>query len=381
MRKLLSFLKAYKKQLIIGPIFKLLEAVLELMIPTLMVYVIDIGVETKNKEYILKLGGLMLLIAAIGLISALICQYSASIASQGFGTDLRNALFKHITGLSSEEIDKIGTSAYINRITNDVNVLQSAVAMLIRLVIRAPFITIGSIIMAMFLNLKLSLIIIATLPLLILVIYIIMKKTIPIYKQVLKHLDNITLILRENLSGVRVIRAFARRESEKERFQKANSDFATGSIKVGRISTLLNPATTIIMNFAIILIIYYSGISINKGDMTQGGIIAFINYISYMVTAIIVTANLVILFTRAWASAGRVIEVLNQTTSIKDGLSVNDNKETEYSVEFNDVSFSYGNNRSNVLNNISFSIKKGESLGIIGGTGSGKTTLINLIPR
>lgn len=380
MRRIFSFLKPYKKQLVVGPSFKLLEAILELLIPTLMVSIVDIGVQNKDTSYILKMGGLMLGIAAVGLLSALICQYSASIASQGFGTDVRNALFKHIMSLSSKELDEIGTTGYTTRLTNDINTLQLAVAMLIRLVIRAPFISLGSIVMALYINARLSIIIILTLPILVTIVYFIMKKTIPLYKKVMATLDSLTLVVKENLQGVRVIRAFARRDREKKRFDNLNTDFANMSVKAGRISTLLNPATTLIMNIAIILILYFSGISIKLGNMTQGEIIAFINYISYMVTALLVTANLVILFTRAYTSAQRVSEVFDQSSSITDGGTKEIDKDAEYAVEFDDVFFAY-NEGFYVLTDISFKLKRGESLGIIGGTGSGKTTLINLMMR
>jgi ATP-binding cassette subfamily B multidrug efflux pump len=380
MRRIFSFLKPYKKQLVVGPSFKLLEAILELLIPTLMVSIVDIGVQNKDTSYILKMGGLMLGIAAVGLLSALICQYSASIASQGFGTDVRNALFKHIMSLSSKELDEIGTTGYTTRLTNDINTLQLAVAMLIRLVIRAPFISLGSIVMALYINARLSIIIILTLPILVTIVYFIMKKTIPLYKKVMATLDSLTLVVKENLQGVRVIRAFARRDREKKRFDNLNTDFANMSVKAGRISTLLNPTTTLIMNIAIILILYFSGISIKLGNMTQGEIIAFINYISYMVTALLVTANLVILFTRAYTSAQRVSEVFEQSSSITDGGTKEIDKDAEYAVEFDDVFFAY-NEGFYVLTDISFKLKRGESLGIIGGTGSGKTTLINLMMR
>ena len=380
MKKILSYLKPYKKQLVVGPSFKLLEAILELLIPTLMVNIIDIGVNNKDTNYIFKMGGLMLIIAAVGLFSALICQYSASIASQGFGTDVRNALFKHILTLSQKEMDKIGTTGYTTRLTSDINTLQLAVAMLIRLVIRAPFISLGSIIMALYINAKLSIIIILSLPILIFIVYLIMKKTIPIYKKVLSTLDALTLVIKENLQGVRVIRAFARRDREKKRFDDLNLTFAEFSVKAGKISTLLNPATTLIMNIAIILILYFSGVSINSGTMTQGEIIAYINYVSYMVTALLVTANLVILFTRAYASAQRVSEVFEQQPSITDGDITEVDTDSEYAVEIEDVYFAY-NEDLYVLSDISFKLKAGESLGVIGGTGSGKTTLVNLIMR
>jgi len=381
MRKLLEPLKSYKLHLIVGPFFKLIEAILELMIPTLMVYVIDNGVKNKDTGYIIRMGFVMLLIAAIGLCSALICQYFASLASQGYGAALRKKLFSHINGLSYKELDTLGTSSLVNRITNDVNVLQQAVAMFIRLVIRAPFICIGSVVMAMMLDLKLSLIILACLPVLSLVIFVIMSRIVPRYKKVQKNLDELSVILRENLSGVKVIRAFARRSREIERFNMKNEEFAENSIKVGRISALLSPITTVIMNFAIIAIIWFGGLRVNTGNMSQGEMIAFINYVSYMVAAMLVIANLVVLYTRAAASAMRVREVLDTQSSITDSpdYSPSITGNPDCAVEFKNVSFAY--NTQETLKDISFSLKKGETLGIIGATGSGKSSLINLIPR
>lgn len=371
----------YKKQLIIGPIFKLLEAVLELLIPTLMVNIIDNGIE-RGRSYIIGQGLFMLGIAVLGFCSALVCQYSASVASQGFGTALRNRLFRKILSISHAETGKIGTSALSNRLTNDVNILQQAVAMLIRLVIRAPFICIGSLVMAMYLNLKLSLIILAALPLLSLAVYIIIRVTVPIYKQVQKRLDRISSIVRENLSGVRVIRAFSKEAHENKRFGAANEEYFTASVRVGKISALLNPITSVIMNIAIICILWFGRINIRSGSMTDGEIIAFINYITYMVTALLVIANLVVLFTKAAASYSRVKEVLDTEVSVRDG-SRNEaaDEDAEYTLEFKNVSFSYNEGAEPALKNISFQLRKGETLGIIGGTGSGKTTLIDLVPR
>ena len=371
----------YKKQLILGPFFKLLEAVFELLIPTLMVNVIDKGAANGDKRYVIYMGLIMLGIAILGFCSALICQYYASVASQGFGTALRNKLFRHILHLSHAETDKIGTSALVNRITNDVNVLQQAVAMFIRLVIRAPFICIGSLIMAMYLNFKLSLIILAALPLLCAAVYLIIKLTVPIYKKVQNRLDRMSVVVRENLSGVRVIRAFSKEKAENKRFDETNNEYYKASVRVGKISALLTPITSVIMNIAILCILWFGRIKINAGNMTDGEIIAFINYITYMVTALLVIANLVVLFTKAAASYARVNEVLKTKASITNP-TVNAASEAEEkpAVSFENVTFSY-NNGEPALQNISFTLKKGEILGIIGGTGSGKSTLINLIPR
>ena len=373
-------LKHYKKQLIIGPFFKLTEAVFELLIPTMMVYVIDRGIAENNSSYIIKMGLLMLCIALVGLGSALICQYNASIASTGYSTQLRNTLYRHISSLSHKELDTLGTAALINRLTGDVNILQQAVAMLIRLVIRAPFISIGSMVMAMILNLKLSLIIIAAFPLLVLAIFLVMKATVPLYKKVQYRLDRLSSILRENLSGVRVIRAFTAEHKEKERFQGENGEFTKAYIKVNKISSLLNPVTSIIMNGAVLLILWLGGLRVESGNMTAGEIIAFTNYISYMVVAMLVVAKLVVLFSKAKASADRISEVFNTHSSLEEPKISAEPDFSQPALEFENVCLSYTEGK-NSLENINFTLMSGETLGIIGGTGSGKSSLVNLIPR
>lgn len=382
--KLKRFMRPYLKQFIIGPIFKLAEAILELLIPTMMVYVIDIGVKNGDIGYVLKMGAVMLVIVCVGLCCALVCQYSASIASQGFGTRLRNFLFEHVSGFSFRETDSFGDATLINRIVNDVNVLQQAVAMMIRLIIRAPFICIGSLVMAMFLDFKLSLIILASFPVFAAAIYFIMSRTIPLYRKVQEKLDRYIDIIRENLSGVRVIRAFSKTQYEKKRFENANDDYVKTAVRVGKISALLNPLTMLIMDFAIIAILWFGGIRIDSGLMTQGEIIAFINYISYMITALIVVANLIVLFTKASASAARVNEVIAACSTLEDGDEAFDEDTSGKGgnvVEFRKVSFTYEGAEMPALDDISFTLKPGETLGIIGSTGSGKTTLIQLISR
>ncbi len=374
----------YKKQLIAGPVFKLAEAVLELLIPTLMVNIIDNAAE-RGVKYIVCQGLIMLGIAILGFCSALVCQYYASAASQGFGTALRNRLFAKILSMSHADISEFGTAALTNRLTNDVNILQQAVAMLIRLVIRAPFICIGSLVMAMYIDLKLSVIILAALPLLSAAVYMIIKVTVPIYRLVQKRLDRISLIVRENLSGVRVIRSFSKEDHEKKRFADANGQYFNASVRVGKISALLNPMTSVIMNAAVICILWFGKIKIDSGGMTGGEMIAFINYITYMVTALLVIANLVVLFTKAAASYARVKEVLD--TAVQDepsaqcGPRAQDTAAgpSDITLEFRNVTFSYNNANEPALKNISFTLRKGETLGITGVTGSGKTTLINLI--
>lgn len=384
MFKLARFLKPYKKQVIIGPIFKLIEAIFELIVPLVMAKIIDIGVKNNDGAYIWKMGGVLLLLGVIGLCSALVCQYLASIASQGFGTELRNRLFHHINTFSYAEVDKFGTPSLITRLTNDVNQMQQAVAMLIRLVIRAPFLAVGAIAMAMILDLKMSLIFLIAVPFLAGVIFLVMNRSIPFYRGIQKKLDKISLISRENLSGARVIRAFSKQQSEKERFRDASDDLAKTSIHVGKISALLNPATAVILNIAIIGIVWYGGQRVQIGDLSQGEIIAFVNYINQILLAMIVIANLVVLFTKASASAARINEVLETMPSIeetaKEPVAASPREGTP-KVEFQNVSFAYAGSDEYSLEDIRLQIHPGETLGVIGGTGSGKSTLVNLIPR
>ncbi|MFT8343915.1 MAG: ABC transporter ATP-binding protein [Clostridium beijerinckii] len=384
MNYLLKFVKPYKRQVTLGPIFKLLEAVFEISIPTIMIFITDKGMGTKNINYIFEIGLIMLSMAILGVLSSFTCQYFASIASQGFGTALRNEMFKKIGTFSYNEIDDFGTPSLINRVTNDVNQLQLGLAMLIRLAIRVPFLCIGGIIMAMYLDVKLSLIMYLSIPFFAFAIYLIMNKSLPLYKVVQRKLDKLSLILRENLSGVRVIRAFSRVEGEKIRFKESNEELASTAIKVGKISALMNPVTSVIMNFALMAVIWFGGIRVNVGGMTTGQVIAYINYINMVLSALIVLASLIVTFTKAAASAARVNEVLRAEPSIKysgnSEFSKNINKDIPI-IKFDNVSFSYKGSKEDAISNISFEIKRGQMVGIIGGTGSGKTTLVNLIPR
>lgn len=384
MFKLIPYLKDFKKECFLGPLFKLLEAILELIVPLVMAKIIDIGVKSYDTSYIIKMGILIIILGIVGLGSALVCQYFAAKASQGFGTKLRNELFRHINSLSHSEIDNIGTPSLITRIINDVNQLQVAVAMAIRLGVRAPFIILGSAIMAMFINLKLSLIFFLSIPLIVLTLYLVMGKSIPLYRVIQKKLDKISLITRENLEGVRVVRAFSKQEVEKDRFNIAALDHSNTAIKVGKLSALLNPLTFMIMNFSIAFIVWFGGVGVNNGNFTQGEIIAFVNYMTQILLTLIVVANLVIIFTKASASATRVNEVLDTKSSIKEASSSTKVQATNNSskiIEFKNVSFSYNNSKQYSLENISLSINKGETIGIIGGTGAGKSTLVNLMPR
>lgn len=382
MLKFARFLKQFKREVLIGPVFKLTEAVFELIVPLVMAQIIDVGIANGDRGYVLRMGGVMVLLGLVGLGCALICQYCAARASQGFGTVLRSEMFRHINTLSHGEIDQIGTPSLITRITNDVNQLQLAVAMLIRLVVRAPFLVIGATVMALLLDWKLACIFFVAAPLMALVLYLVMSRSIPFYRIIQKKLDRISLITRENLSGVRVIRAFSRQEKEKERFAQASEDQMTTSITVGRISALLNPLTSAIINLAIAAVIWFGGFRVDAGGMTQGEVIAFVNYLNQILLAMIVVANLVVIFTKAAASATRVDEVLELHPSIVNRVS-RPAQEVEGSPEiaFDAVSFAYPDAGAYSLSDISFTVARGQTLGIIGGTGCGKSTLVNLIPR
>jgi ATP-binding cassette subfamily B protein len=380
--KLAVFLSAYKKECIIGPVFKLLEAILELLLPTMMVFIINNGVANHDTNYVLKMGGIMLVMSILGFACSMVCQYYAARASQGVGTSLRNALYQHIASFSHAEIDKFGTSSLINRITNDVNQLQLAVAMMIRLVVRAPFICIGAIFMAMFLDFKLAMILVAAVPIFALILYFIMTKSSVLYRLYQKNLDRLAIILRENLSGVRVIRAFAKTRQEKERFSKSNNELMVTAIHIGKISALLNPMTSFIMNAAIVIILWVGGMHINEGALSKGEIIAFVNYITQILLALIVVSNLVVIFTKAAASANRVQEIFATVPSIvsseQDHLPIH---LSQLAIEFKDVSFKYNTTGDMALDHVSVQIECGQTIGIIGSTGSGKSTFINLLPR
>ena len=384
MFRLFKYLKKYKFEAIFGPIFKLTEAIFELIVPIVSAKIIDVGVNGNGGvPYIIKMGIVMVLLGFFGLGFSLCCQYLASKASQGVGTDLRNDLFKKIQSFSHKEIDFFGPSTLTTRMVSDINQIQTGVAMLIRLAIRVPCLIVGATIMAMSIDLGLSVIFLIVGPLVSFVLYLIMIRSVPLYKVVQKKLDAVSLIARENLDGIRVIRAFSRQENENTRFENASDDLTKTALKVGRISALLNPATFLIMNSAVIAVIFFGGMKVNSGTLTQGEIIAFINYISQILLALVALANLVIILTKAAACASRVADVLEVESSIKDGgRDLPEDSENVPVVEFKNVSFAYNENTGEkVLDNISFTLSKGETLGVIGGTGSGKTTLISLIPR
>lgn len=385
MFRLAIYLKAYKKESILGPLFKLLEAILELLLPTIVALIVNHGIGNRDTSYVMKMGGLMVIMSLLGFGSSLICQHYAARASQGFGTTLRNKLFKHVSTLSFAELDRFGTPSLINRITNDVNQMQVAVAMLIRLVIRAPFICIGAIIMAMLLDFRLSLVLIAAAPVFAVILYLIITKSAPLYRLYQKKLDKVALVLSENLSGVRVIRAFAKRQAEKKRFREASDDITATAIRVGRVSALLSPVTTLVVNAAIIAVLWVGGIHIHAGTLSSGEIIAFINYATQILLALIVVSNLIILFTKAASSAARINEVLDTTASVTNPehpLNLSQASKPEIpAIVFDHVTFGYNATGDPALKDVSVSILRGETVGIIGGTGSGKSTFVNLIPR
>ena len=381
MSNLYKYLKKYKKHLILGPIFKLLEAIFELRVPVVMAKIIDVGIANEDIGYIFKMGGVLVLLAVVGLAAALFCQYVASRCSQGFGTELRNVLFMHINMLSMSETDKFGTSSMITRFNSDINQVQLGVAMLIRLAIRAPFLVIGATVSAILLKPSMSWIFLIAAPLVALALWLIMKKTMPAYTKNQRKLDKITSIAREDLSGIRVVRAFTEQEREQKRFEEATEDYSSSVIAISRISALLNPLTFLIINFAIVALLYFGAKKINVGGLTQGELIAFINYMTQISLALVVVANMAVLFSKSYASAKRVSELLTTQSSVSDeGNTDVEPIEGASAISFKSVSFQYGGG-GYALKNLTVDIAKGETVGIIGGTGSGKSTLINLIPR
>ncbi len=380
MIKLARYLKYYKLHVTLGPACKLTEAIFELIVPLVMADIIDVGISNGDNHYILTHGLTLLLLAALGLSCALVCQYMASVASQGVGTRLRADLYAHINSLSYKEIDSLGTPAMVTRITNDVNQVQTAVAMLIRLVVRAPFLVIGATIMAFTIDAKLSLIFLVAMIAIVFIMYPIMISTVKLFKKQQKSLDGISRITRENLSGVRVVRAFSRQEYERERFEESAEEYRKFAVKAGRINALLNPAIFIVVNVAYLLIVWLGGKTVAVGSLSQGQVIALINYMTQISLALVVVANLVTIFTKAAASSARINEVFAMKSSIVGAETAPAEDNNAPAIEFDDVHFSYiGGEKS--LEDISFTLGRGETLGIIGGTGSGKSTLVNLLCR
>lgn len=388
MFKLRRFLSDYKKECIIGPLCKLFEAVLELLVPLVMADIIDTGLGTlygtpESTGYVLRGGGLLVLLAVLGWSSAMFCQYFASKASQGAGTKIRRALYDHINSLAHAELDRLGTPSLITRVTNDVNQVQQSIAMIIRLLTRAPFIVVGSLVMTMTISLKLSLIFLGAAILIGVTLWLVMSRSIPLFTLMQKKLDRIGLISRENLSGARVIRAFSKQAAEKERVDEATEDLARTAIRVSRLSALLSPVTYAVAYLAMIAIIWFGGIQVNTGELQTGDVIALVSYMTQILLAMIVVANLVLLMTKASASAKRINEVFETEPSVTERTHAPIAVKTDAAtpkIELRDVYFNYGEG-DDELSGVSLSVMRGETVGIIGGTGSGKSTLVNLIPR
>ncbi|MCR1912528.1 ABC transporter ATP-binding protein/permease [Enterococcus hirae] len=382
MIQLLRYAKDYRKQIILGPVFKFLEAVFELILPLLMASLIDNGLKMNDRGVIIQMGIWMVVMSVVGLICAIICQYYASIASQGFGTELRNQLIKKINSFSHSELNHFGTDTLITRMTNDINQLQLALAMVIRLLIRAPFLSIGSVVMAFVIDWEIGLFFLAILPIFSIILYFIIKKTIPLYQKVQEKLDRLNETVSQNLSGVRVIRAFSRTKAEIDTFDEDTDELAKNYLRVSNISALLSPATTLIMNIGIICLLTVGGIKVNIGHLQQGQVLALINYMNQMLLALIVVSNLVVIFTRAEASGNRVKEVLETDITLTDAEdALTPNFQSENIVQFEHVDFRYTEKSGLSLQDITFALKRNTVLGIIGPTGSGKTTLTQLIPR
>lgn len=376
-----KYLKKNIHWVIIGPVFKLLEAIFELLVPLVIKNMIDIGINGDGgKSYLIKQGVLLLIFAATGLCSTLVCQFIASRVSQRFGTDVRNDYFKHINSLSFKELNYLSTSSIITRQTNDIFNVEKSVAMLIRLVIRSPFIVIGSTVLAFVINPIMGIVFLITGILLFIIFFMIMKLTLPRNKKIQKSLDNVTTIMTENFTGVRQVRAFRKEEYEVNRFNDETSKLASLQVGLGKISAFLNPLTFIVVNAAIILVMYIGMYQMKTINLSVGDIQALINYLNQILIAIIAVTNLVTIFTKAQASSVRINEVFDMKSSINDG-SYEEGLDTDVAIEFKNVTFNYNIDSYPAVSNLNFKVYKGQTIGIIGGTGSGKSTIVNLINR
>jgi len=404
MFKITNYLKEYKKESIIAPLFKMLEASFELFVPLVMAAIVDTGIKNQDGGYILRMGAILVVLGIVGLVCSITAQYFAAKASVGFGKSVRRDLFAHINILSYEEIDKAGTSTLITRMTNDINQLQSGVNMFLRLFLRSPFIVFGAMVMAFTVDVKAAMVFVVAIPLLSVVVFGIMLYSIPLYQKVQKSLDHVLLMTRENLVGARVVRAFCRQEDEERDYREGSDALMRMQTFVGKISAMMNPITYIIVNAAIIAIIWIGGIQVDAGHLTQGEVIALVNYMSQILVELVKLANLIILLTKAFACSKRVGEIFDMESSViepaSSNLESNASKALETSqkvtqiatagkqtrtadnkVEFKNVTFTYEGAKEPALSNLSFTAKKGQTIGIIGGTGCGKSTLVNLIPR
>lgn len=382
MKKILRYLGSYKKESVCAPLFKMLEALFELFVPLVMAKIIDVGIQQKDFGYILRMCLLMAALGLIGLVCSITAQYFSAKAAVGFATALRHALFSHIQGLSFSEQDAIGTSTLVTRMTSDINQIQSGVNLFLRLFMRSPFIVFGAMIMAFTVDVKSAVVFVIVIPLLSLIVFGIMLITMPLYRKVQSHLDSVLLTTRENLAGARVIRAFNKEEDEKVRFQKENETLTDAQKFVGRISGLMNPMTYIVINGGITALIYVGAVRVNIGDLTQGEVVALINYMSQILVELVKLANLIITVTKAVACGNRIESVMKISPAPESGSRKwGETAEAVPAVEFSHVSLTYKGAGAESLTDLSFRAEKGQTIGIIGGTGSGKSSLVNLIPR
>lgn len=391
MKKLLVYLKDYKKESVLGPLFKLLEATFELIVPLVMAAIIDTGVATGDKSYIMKMCMVLVLFAVIGLTCSVTAQYFAAKAAVGFATKLRHALFAHIESLSFTEMDTVGTATLITRMTSDVNQVQNGVNLVLRLFLRSPFIVFGAMVMAFTIDVKAALVFVVTIPLLSIIVFGIMLISIPLYKKVQSALDKVLGITRENLTGSRVIRAFNKEDDEKVHFNENNDLLTRAQIYVGKISALMNPLTYAIINGAIVVLVWTGAVRVDNGYITQGEVVALINYMSQILVELVKLANLIININKSIACGNRIQSIFEMQPSITDGSgqkvdkvqtdTADRSEEAEYAVEFSHVGLTYAGAGDESLTDIDFKVKKGETIGIIGGTGSGKSSVVNLIPR
>lgn len=391
MKKLLVYLKDYKKESVLGPLFKLLEATFELIVPLVMAAIIDTGVATGDKSYIMKMCMVLVLLAVIGLTCSITAQYFAAKAAVGFATKLRHALFAHIERLSFTEMDTVGTATLITRMTSDVNQVQNGVNLVLRLFLRSPFIVFGAMVMAFTIDVKAALVFVVTIPLLSIIVFGIMLISIPLYKKVQSALDKVLGITRENLTGSRVIRAFNKEDDEKVHFNENNDLLTRAQIYVGKISALMNPLTYVIINGAIVVLVWTGAVRVDNGYITQGEVVALINYMSQILVELVKLANLIININKSIACGNRIQSIFEMQPSITDGSgqkvdkvrtdTADRSEEAEYAVEFLHVGLTYAGAGDESLTDIDFKVKKGETIGIIGGTGSGKSSVVNLIPR
>ena len=381
MRKLLKYLKGYGKESVLGPLFKLLEASFELFVPLVVAAIIDTGIENGDKGYIVKMCLLLVALGVIGLVSAVTAQYFAAKTAVGFAKRLRHAVFEHIQSLSYTELDKVGTSTLITRLTSDVNQIQSGINLTLRLLLRSPLVVFGAMVMAFTIDVQAALVFAVLIPVLSVIVFGIILGCMPLYKKVQGALDKLLGITRENLKGVRVIRAFGAQESEIQKFTDANQTLTLAQRFVGTISALLNPVTYLVVNLAIIVLIWVGAIKVETGLLTQGMVIALWNYMSQILVELIKLANLIITITKALACARRVSAVLEITPSVTGAEGSPDKVETDVAVSFENITFRYGASPEPSLEDIDVTVKRGQTVGIIGGTGSGKTSLVNLIPR